>query len=354
LKTGNKKLWILLIVLGIASVVAIQVARHFFRDEERQIRTHIRETVKNEYPEIVERLNSSYGLRPFEQGELSVTHDAQTTEVILIHGLDEPGKVWMNLAPALVREGFSVWIMTYPNDQPITESAQFFVKQLHAHNGSGAGSISIVAHSMGGLVAREMLTDPALSYFERADNGELPVVEQLIMVGTPNHGSALAQFRFFTEIRDQWTNLFKGNYHWLHGIIDGAGEAGIDLIPDSKFLQELNSRPHPDNVDMLVIAGEMSQGQRNDIEKLARDLEGKLSEDTRDDVKQMENLLLEASQQVGDGLVSVYSARLPGVPFMIVQGTHLSMIRNIKPDSLRIPPAVPIIVEELDQSIASN
>jgi len=354
LKIGKKNLWIILIVLSISLVVVIQVVRHFFREEERQTRIHIREAVKKKYPEAVKRIKATYGLRAFEQPESSVKGNVQTTEVILVHGLDDPGKVWMNLAPVLVKEGFSVWVMTYPNDQPITESAQFFLKHLKLHNASGKGSISIVAHSMGGLVAREMLTDPLLSYTENADKGELPDVEQLIMVGTPNHGSGLAQFRIFTEFRDQLGNLFKGDYHWLRGIIDGAGEAGIDLIPGSKFLKRLNSRPHPYNVSMLVIAGMMSQRQKNEIEKFSHNLEVKLPGDTRVAAKKMENVLLSVSKQVGDGLVSVNSARLSGVPLKIVQGTHLSMIRNIRAGSQRIPPAIPIIIEQLNRSLSKK
>ena len=61
----------------------------------------------------------------------------------------------------------------------------------------------------------------------------------------------------------------------------------------------------------------------------------------------MENMLLLASNEVGDGLVSVRSAQLSGVPLRIVQGTHLSIIRNITSDRQRIPPAIPIIMEQL-------
>ena len=215
MKISKRNLWIMLIVLCVTLIVVIQAVRYFFREEERRARIHIRDAVKKKYPEAVKRLMTTYGLRPFEQPKPSVEGDVQTNEVILIHGLDEPGQVWMNLAPVLVKEGFSVWIMTYPNDQPITESAQFFLEHIKSHSISGTGSITIVAHSMGGLVARELLTDPALSYAEKADKGELPAVELLIMVGTPNHGSGLAQFRIFTEFRDQLENLFKGNYHWL-------------------------------------------------------------------------------------------------------------------------------------------
>jgi hypothetical protein len=58
LKTSSKHRWIILIVLGIMSVVVIQVVRHFFREEERRIRTHIREIVKKECPEAVNQLKA--------------------------------------------------------------------------------------------------------------------------------------------------------------------------------------------------------------------------------------------------------------------------------------------------------
>jgi len=50
---------------------------------------------------------------------------------------------------------------------------------------------------------------------------------------------------------------------------------------------------------------------------------------------------------LGDGLVTVESTRLEGVPHQTVAGTHLSMIRNITTGSQRIPPAVPTIVDRL-------
>ena len=94
--------------------------------------------------------------------------------------------------------------------------------------------------------------------------------------------------------------------------------------------------------------------QKNEIEKFAHNLEVKLPEDTRVAAEKMENVLLFVSKQVGDGLVPANSARLSGVPFKIVQGTHLSMIRNIRAGSQRIPPAIPIIIEQLNQSLSKN
>jgi hypothetical protein len=105
---------------------------------------------------------------------------------------------------------------------------------------------------------------------------------------------------------------------------------------------------------MLVIAGLMSSGQKYEIEELANNLEAKLPGDTRVAAKKMENVLLSVSKQVGDGLVSVNSTRLSGVPLKIVQGTHLSMIRNIRAGSQRIPPAIPIIIEQLNPSLSKK
>jgi hypothetical protein len=46
-------------------------------------------------------------------------------------------------------------------------------------------------------------------------------------------------------------------------------------------------------------------------------------------------------------VVTVESTRLEGVLHRTVDGTHLSMIRNITKGSPRIPPAVPIILNRL-------
>ena len=49
--------------------------------------------------------------------------------------------------------------------------------------------------------------------------------------------------------------LANGEANWLGFILDGAGEAKIDLLHGSRFLIELNSQEHPEDVDMSIIAG---------------------------------------------------------------------------------------------------
>ncbi|MBA1331756.1 acetyltransferase, partial [Candidatus Endoriftia persephone str. Guaymas] len=98
-----------------------------------------------------------YGLKPFPAGR---PLNLSRPQVVLIHGLDDPGKIWMNLAPTLAKTGFSVWLMNYPDDQPISESAELFHQQLQWLQQQGVSSITIVAHSMGGLVSRDLLSRP--------------------------------------------------------------------------------------------------------------------------------------------------------------------------------------------------
>jgi esterase/lipase superfamily enzyme len=67
-------------------------------------------------------------------------------------------------------------VLNYPNDQPIAESARFFFEALRGLKGSGVERISIVAHSMGGLVSLEMLTSDEIDYGRSAANRYVPEV----------------------------------------------------------------------------------------------------------------------------------------------------------------------------------
>jgi hypothetical protein len=201
---------------------------------------------------------------------------------------------------------------------------------------------------MGGLVSREMLTSPEFEYYRSVNENLVPEVVKFIMVGTPNHGSQMARFRLFGEVRDHIARLSKGETTWQGAIFDGAGEAKIDLLPESRFLTELNSRPHPD-IDMLIIAGITSPWQEDDINGMVDDVRKEVPEDQQELVNDIGEYLIEMTHGLGDGLVTVESTRLQGIPHRTVGGTHLSMIRNITASSIRIPPAVPIIIKYLEK-----
>lgn len=347
-KRNKKRRWFWVAVGILAFIGLWQLVASFYQEEEKQLRRQLRETVKEKFPEQTARLYETFGLFLFES-------DSDTSEemmpgrksIVLIHGLDDPGKVWQNLAPALAQADFNVWLMRYPNDQPIVESAQLFFDELKSLRQRGIDRISIVAHSMGGLVSREMLSRPEIDYTASSTAGQVPEVVALIMVGTPNHGSQMARVRVFAEMRDQLARLIKGDTNWLGSILDGAGEAKIDLLPGSRFLTELNARPHPAGVDMLIIAGVTSPWKKSDIHRWMSDTRRKVPEEQQKWVDELGQNMIALTHGLGDGLVTVESTRLAGVPHRTVDGTHLSMIRNITTRSQRIPPAVPIIVDHL-------
>ena len=310
-------------------VIAWQTARIAFPEHERSVRSQVKTMVESTFPEEAEKARSRFGLTRLHQAGPGMP------EVVLVHGLDDPGMVWMTLAPALQAQGYGVSVMDYPNDQPIRDSAKLFANSLQSMSEQGVVELTIVAHSMGGLVSREMLSSPSLVC--QAPDCSMPAVQRLVMVGTPNHGSNLARFRGLAELREQLSRMIDGEAGWLDSIFDGAGEAGLDLIPGSNFLTELNSRPYPVGTAMHVIAGVIA---KDEAEALARLIEGP-------DIGEEGAIVVPLAETLGDGLVSLESASLPAVPLDRVSGNHLSIIRNLSADSRRVPPAVPIILRLL-------
>lgn len=337
-------------LIGLAVFLLLTVGGgHFvrlhFAAEEKMWRTRVREALQQQFYDTFVAMRAEYGLRPFIPAGRE-TPDRRR-RVILIHGLDDPGIIWQTLAPALAEEGYRVSIMSYPNDQPVRDSAVFFFLQLKDFASlEGTDQVAVVSHSMGGLVTREMLTNPEIGYMAAKEAKQVPPLSHFIMVGTPNHGSVFSRLRFMAEIRDQLVSGGAKGYHWLRPIFDGVGEAGIDIYPDSYFLRELNSRPLPDAGRMLVIAGIMSPVDKIEVEEFLRGLRASVPGRVQPP-QGLESAINNMIDEVGDGLVSVESAKLPGIPLVQVQGTHLTIIRNLGRNTTRIPPAVPVILGEL-------
>ena len=311
MKIRNKRKWIFGVLI---LFFCAQWIRGIYPDQEKQGRALIYSLAVKIFPAAARQTRKGYGLHLLN---LVREKSEYPYIIILIHGLDEPGKFWMNLAPVLISKDYQVYDMVYPNDQAISLSSEFFFNELKKWNETRP--VSIIAHSMGGLVTRDMLTRPDLAYSAMVQKGRAPRVKQLIMIGTPNHGSQLVRFRMVTEIRDQMHHWLRKNAHPLHFLFDGTGAAAVDLIPGSKFLTVLDSRPHPQGVAMHIIAARV------------------IPKDWK------------ICDWIGDVLVTVESTRLKGVSHTLVPGTHLSMIRNLTSSSSRVPPAVPVVMDLLGQ-----
>jgi triacylglycerol esterase/lipase EstA (alpha/beta hydrolase family) len=104
--------------------------------------------------------------------------------VVLVHGVLVNDGVWLSLRRFLARNGVAP-IYTINYGPPLAD-IEWFAEQLHARieeirAATGAERLVLVAHSMGGLVARAYLR-----HFGAAH------VEKLITIGAPHHGSMLA------------------------------------------------------------------------------------------------------------------------------------------------------------------
>ena len=276
--------------------------------------------------------------------------------VLLIHGLDEPGSIWDELAPAIHEQGATVARFDYPNDQHIAESTLLFQQSLAALRDMGVTHLDLVCHSMGGLVARDALSRPA---DESVDDGARAIVDSLILVGSPNAGSSWARFRIVSEIREHALRAAEGNGR---GSVDsrqltrdGQGEAGADLMPGSDYLVELNDRP-PLDVPITIIAGHLETVQPW-AESLADAawLERLVG---NSNLQRATAQLAATADQVGDGVVTVQSAMLPGIDDVtVVEASHRGLLytmaieqklRRMTGDEPHdAPPASPIILDRL-------
>lgn len=302
------------------------------------------------------------GVLIFDRGEWRAPRDGERLDdrvVLLVHGLDEPGDIWDDLAPALADAGHAVVRFEYPNDQRIAASADLLAAALHGLKNRGVERASIVAHSMGGLAARDVLTRDEYYNGDAAPaDGSLPAVPALVLCGTPNDGSPVASLRLIAEVREHALRFARtGDPADLAGFLaDGAGQAARDLETGSAFLRDLNSRPRPRNVAITCVVAEMAPNERNNLDDLfesdfAQRWLGGAGEDAAGVVRAL-------TREIGDGVVPAASARLEGAAIVRVHANHRSMLRllpgegvlaAITGEPLAPPPAIRAVLDSLER-----
>ncbi len=274
-------------------------------------------------------------------------NDPTRPTICLIHGLNSTAAVFKHLAPALEAAGYGVVTYDFPYNRDLDETSADFGQDwstFRRQNGETA-RWAILAHSMGALLAR--------SYVESAKDDDPLDVSALLMIAPPNHGSNLAHGQTFLQTVQALQSV-RGERRTdpLAYLGDGLGAAADDLSPGSVYLNGLNARPRRSGVLYRILAGDSAylnlQSRRQVESRLsAAGRIGGLGKLLADGIS---GPLDEITDSLGDGCVSVASARLDGVPDSVIHANHLELIRAplLFPDPGPIA-SMPILLEWLKE-----
>jgi 8-oxo-dGTP pyrophosphatase MutT (NUDIX family)/pimeloyl-ACP methyl ester carboxylesterase len=179
--------------------------------------------------------------------ELHVVHKGTSRRtVVFIHGLEgDAQKTWV--APSgfswpswvaaqtgwnVISVGYAATAAGWRPDMSISDRANQLLAVLKTEPGVADGSIALVTHSLGGLVAKQMTM---LAEGNRREHAWfLDKLVGIVFVATPHTGSDLA------------------SYVSALGVLVGGGSALRDLVKDASPLRDLN-RWFRDHVEELAI-----------------------------------------------------------------------------------------------------
>ena len=116
----------------------------------------------------------------------NTSNNSTTLPVLLIHGYMEDAAVWNKWIDLLKKDGLAVYPITFKQSDDKCGSSAEHAKELSNIIGqikeeTGQNKVNIVGHSKGGLDARVYLANNTKD------------VANLVMIGTPNAGSPLAE-----------------------------------------------------------------------------------------------------------------------------------------------------------------
>jgi triacylglycerol lipase len=221
----------------------------------------------------------------------------QPLPVVLVHGWRSHPGIWNRLVPLLEASSLPCWRFAHPGmdgSAPVAEIAaglQEFLAGMRDDAGY-AGPVDIVCHSMGTCVARYMLE-------VRDGVAREESVRQLIGIGPPNNGSAMAEIfnhpRFGPEVIDRLAGVFVPDSY------DPAEDAIVqDVRPKSAAMHELRAAGLRDDIAYRTIVAANTAGN----EALFPWFGGKTWEMGEDGEWCM--------TYAGDGIVANSESRLPG------------------------------------------
>lgn len=270
------------------------------------------------------RRDARYGMRALASFR---PNDPQRPTVCLVHGLNSSSRSFLHMIPMLEAAGFGGVVYEFPFNRDLDRTAAS-LRRDWAEFRRRAGETrpwAILAHSMGGLLAR--------TYVEGDDYaGD---VSDLILIAPPNQGTELARTQTLMQLIQGARSVRNGKDGTLAGLGDGLGEAAGDMTPGSAFLSALNGRPRRSGVRYHILAGDsgwLSREARRRVEAQSQFLHrsgGLLGDLTRRAVGELRDQLDAVTDGSGDGCVAVAATRLDGVAdHETIHANHVELIRG--------------------------
>jgi pimeloyl-ACP methyl ester carboxylesterase len=335
LNSRGARLAILALDLTLPPECSVDILQHG-DDTEPELRitldrADMRERTRNYKRRIRERVGADAGAFGLKLDEDRSTAPGRPL-VVLIHGYNATPDSLSTLHRRLRDDGWVCGVMSYPDDGPIDESAALLAEELGEFGRDHPDrNVAIVAHSMGGLVARAVIENPDL------DPGN---VRQLIMVGTPNQGSMLAHLPGGFDCIDHLREGDSDNHLFARAAADGFNEAAPDMRPDSAFLRRLNARDRNPRVKYSLLLGKGGPLSAAELDEFRSVIETAIE---RNRVLQFVSPRIEAPladldellEGKGDGAVAVKRGRLEGVEdTQLLSFSHLTITKRAdEPDA---------------------
>jgi pimeloyl-ACP methyl ester carboxylesterase len=271
------------------------------------------------------RHRQAYGMRALKSYR---PNDPRRPTVCLVHGMNSSSGGFVHMIPWLEEAGYGIVVYDYPFNRSIAESCRVFARDWAAFHGEVNDKLpwSIVAHSMGTLLARSLVEDEA---------GPARDVRSLILIAPVNQGSNLAKVQTVVQFMSGLQAINgKDKTKAMMNLSDGLGQAAQDMLPGSAFLKQLNRRTRRLDTPYHILAGDrgfLTREGRAQIEGridlLTRNtgIFGRLTQTATADLP---GLLDELTDGTGDGCVSVERTRLEGVAdHVTIHANHAELIR---------------------------
>ncbi len=204
--------------------------------------------------------------------------DPDKRVIVLLHGLASSPEAWVNVANEILgdeqlRAHYQIWQVYYPTNLPIavnrSELDNLIEQTLQHFDPKGTSSASqhmvLIGHSMGGLIARLLVSDSGESVWnslmaDRKLSGErgvrvratlgpllhfkpLPQVDRAIFVAAPHRGTPLAGGRI--------ARFVAGLIKLPFTLLENFGEAMRDLAGDDDATGKAGSTSVPNSIDNL-------------------------------------------------------------------------------------------------------